>query len=103
MGWKPDWEEEEWEREDRMAYLVAVLSLLFAIIVENTLKRPYPEAYLKQDLERVRGVAAGLTGGFEDEHLEREVLERFSGMIDAIESEAVKGFRNAQAGRAEWN
>ncbi len=101
--WKPDWEEGAWEVEDRMAYLVSVLGLLTVVIAEQTTAKPYPKAYLKQDLERAREIAMNFAGGFEDEHLEHAVLERFSQIIDQIEKGALKVIEKARGGCPEMN
>lgn len=103
MGWKPDWEEEEWEQEDRMACLVTVFSLLTALIIKTTLEMANPLTHLKQELAHAREIAAKLTGGFEDELLERRVLERFSEIINELESEVAKEIRKQRGGQAEMN
>jgi hypothetical protein len=103
MGWKPDWEEEEWDQEDRLACLVAVFSLLTSLIIKTTLEEANPREHLKKDMALMHKIAARMTGGFEDELLERQVLERFSEIVNELESEAEKEIRWRRGGQAEMN
>ena len=101
MEWDSIWDEDEYDDgvANLMASMLAVRQLLIAHLVVDSARRADPAGYRKEVFEEARGLGPQILNEQEDEHRERDILERSARMLSRIESGITLG-ASAQRGRA---